>query len=115
MVQAGQNASIAITANGFGNTLTYQWRKNGVPVANGGNVSGATLPTLSFTPALLGDFASYDVQVTAPSACGGGTQVTTSAAAILGVTSPCPADFNADGIVDFFDYLDFVNAFSVGC
>lgn len=25
------------------------------------------------------------------------------------------ADFNADGIVDFFDYLDFVNAFSTGC
>ncbi len=25
------------------------------------------------------------------------------------------ADFNQDGIVDFFDYLDFVDAFSVGC
>jgi hypothetical protein len=25
------------------------------------------------------------------------------------------ADFNADGIVDFFDYLDFVQAFSSGC
>ncbi len=25
------------------------------------------------------------------------------------------ADFNADSIVDFFDYLDFVDAFSVGC
>ncbi len=24
----------------------------------------------------------------------------------------CPADFNADGTVDFFDYLDFVEAFS---
>ncbi len=24
----------------------------------------------------------------------------------------CPADFNQDGIVDFFDYLDFVDAFS---
>ncbi len=24
----------------------------------------------------------------------------------------CPADFNQDGIVDFFDYLDFVAAFS---
>ena len=26
--------------------------------------------------------------------------------------SPCPADFNGDGQVDFFDYLDFVQAFS---
>ncbi|MBU6414260.1 MAG: hypothetical protein KGS45_12400 [Planctomycetes bacterium] len=27
----------------------------------------------------------------------------------------CPADFNQDGVVDFFDYLDFVAAFSSGC
>ena len=27
----------------------------------------------------------------------------------------CDADFNKDGVVDFFDYLDFVDAFSVGC
>ena len=25
------------------------------------------------------------------------------------------ADFNADAIVDFFDYLDFMQAFSTGC
>jgi hypothetical protein len=25
--------------------------------------------------------------------------------------APCPADFNADGSADFFDYLDFVSAF----
>ena len=25
------------------------------------------------------------------------------------------ADFNADGVIDFFDYLDFVDAFSTGC
>ncbi|MBU6413867.1 MAG: hypothetical protein KGS45_10355 [Planctomycetes bacterium] len=27
----------------------------------------------------------------------------------------CSADFNNDGVVDFFDYLDFVAAFSSGC
>jgi hypothetical protein len=27
----------------------------------------------------------------------------------------CPADFNGDGFVDFFDYLDFVAAFEIGC
>ena len=27
----------------------------------------------------------------------------------------CAADFNGDGSVDFFDYLDFVDAFSNGC
>jgi hypothetical protein len=25
------------------------------------------------------------------------------------------ADFNHDGAIDFFDYLDFVDAFSAGC
>ncbi|MDX2147046.1 MAG: hypothetical protein SFZ23_05940 [Planctomycetota bacterium] len=27
----------------------------------------------------------------------------------------CPADFNGDGTVDFFDYLDFVVALDIGC
>jgi hypothetical protein len=30
-------------------------------------------------------------------------------------TAGCDADFNGDGVVDFFDYLDFVAAFSSGC
>ncbi len=25
------------------------------------------------------------------------------------------ADFNGDGVVDFFDHLDFVGEFAVGC
>lgn len=32
-----------------------------------------------------------------------------------GLPETCAADFNGDGVVDFFDYLDFVDAFSVGC
>jgi len=111
IVQAGQNAALAITANGFGNTLTYQWRKNGIAVANGGNISGATSPTLTFTPALSGDTASYDVVVSAP-ACSGGSLVTTSTAAILTVTGTvCPADFNADGTLDPDDLADYITAF----
>jgi len=89
IVQAGQNAAIGITANGFGGTLTYQWLKNGVPVLNGGTISGATSPTISFAPALLSDFASYAVRVTSPDACSVGAQVTTSAPGILGVSDPC--------------------------
>jgi len=87
LVAAGQSAVIAITAIGLGNTLTYQWHKNGTPVANGGNISGATTPTLSFTPTLVGDTASYDVVVSA-TACGE-TRMTTSAAAILSVSDLC--------------------------
>ncbi len=31
-----------------------------------------------------------------------------------GPAIPCPSDFNGDSVVDFFDYLDFVDAFSAG-
>jgi hypothetical protein len=31
------------------------------------------------------------------------------------VPTYCPSDFNKDGVVDFFDYLDFIAAFSTGC
>ena len=33
---------------------------------------------------------------------------------LAGLDAPpfCPADFNRDGTVDFFDYLDFVSAFA---
>jgi hypothetical protein len=29
-------------------------------------------------------------------------------------TGECPPDFNGDGFVDFFDYLDFVEGFEAG-
>jgi len=89
VVPAGQNAALTVAANDFSNTLTYQWRKNGVPMVNDGTISGVTTPTLTFTPALVSDIASYDVLVTGAAACNAGAQVTTSAAAVLAVTDPC--------------------------
>ena len=113
VVPAGQNAALTVAANGFGNTLTYQWRKNGAPIANGGAIAGATTPTLTFTPALVSDTASYDVLVTSPVSCGGGLLVTTSAAGFLAVTgtNPCPIDFNGDGFLDQEDLSGFLAAF----
>ena len=32
-----------------------------------------------------------------------------------GMAASTAFDFNGDAIVDFFDYLDFVDAFSTGC
>lgn len=49
----------------------YQWRRNLLPLSNGGNISGAdddTLRIMNFNP---GDVGSYDVVVT--SVCGGAT------------------------------------------
>jgi microcystin-dependent protein len=40
--------------------------------------------------------------------------LTTTQLAAHSHTVPCAADFNHDGALDFFDYLDFVNAFAQG-
>jgi hypothetical protein len=42
-----------------------------------------------------------------------GTVIYSSPAALT-LLDYCPADFNRDAATDFFDYLDFVDAFSAG-
>lgn len=44
-------------------TLSYTWRRGGVPLANGGRVSGADTNTLTITGLQLVDAGSYDVVV----------------------------------------------------
>src|SRR6185295_13780980 len=44
---AGTLATFTVTAGGT--TPTYQWRKNGANLSNGGNVSGATSSALALT------------------------------------------------------------------
>jgi hypothetical protein len=53
--------------NADGTGLTFEWRKGGMPLANGGNisiVSGANTSTLTINPVGAGDAGSYDVVVT---------------------------------------------------
>lgn len=92
----GQNFMFSVSASGASG---YQWRKNT------SNIGGAVSPSYSIPVLALGDAGSYDVVVS--NSCGS----VTSNAAILEVF--CLADFNRDGGVDFFDYLDFVDAFSL--
>jgi hypothetical protein len=60
---AGQNAGFTVSALGTG-PLVYRWRTNGVPLPNGGNVSGATNSTLTITNLVAGNAANYDVVIT---------------------------------------------------
>jgi hypothetical protein len=100
-VFAGKSVSFHVEATGIG--TVYQWRRNGVPLTDGGRISGATTATLEINRTLLADNGgSYDVVVTA--AC-----AVTSAPAILTVNWRL-GDLNCDGHVDFDDINAFVLA-----
>ncbi|MCK4662341.1 MAG: immunoglobulin domain-containing protein [Bacteroidales bacterium] len=57
----GGNTSFTVTATGT--TLTYQWNKNGVPLVDGGSISGATTNSLSINGLILGDAGVYTCDV----------------------------------------------------
>jgi hypothetical protein len=99
---AGTTATFTVAATGSV-PLTYQWRFNSTNLADGGTISGSGTDTLTISSVVAGDAGSYDCVIS--NAC----NIATSAAANLQI---CAADFNCDGGVDFFDYLDFVAAFS---
>lgn len=69
----GQSATFSVSATSTG-TLTYQWRRSTV------NIAGATMPTLTIDPVVLGSAGTYDCVIT--SSCGG---TATSNGAILTV------------------------------
>lgn len=60
---AATTATFSVIAGGSF-PLSYQWRKNGNPMSNGGNVAGATASTLVLSGVYGADAASYDVVVT---------------------------------------------------
>jgi len=84
--------------------LTYQWRRNLVPLQNGAQVSGVATPTLTLTNVCSGDAGYYDVVLTgegvsepsrlarltvgAPAGVGGGT--TGSPAFTIELAGPNP-------------------------
>ena len=52
----GETTIITVAADG--DNLTYQWRKDGIPLVNGGNISGANGPNLSISNLDLSDQAN---------------------------------------------------------
>jgi hypothetical protein len=55
--------SFIVAANGTG-PLSYQWRKNGTNLVNGGYISGSTTTNLNLASVTLSDAGNYDVVVT---------------------------------------------------
>ncbi|MEJ1971089.1 MAG: ExeM/NucH family extracellular endonuclease [Lacunisphaera sp.] len=58
----GGSAVFTVGASGTA-PLAYQWRKGGVPLADGGSISGSTSAALTISPVGAGDVGSYDVVV----------------------------------------------------
>jgi len=61
-IQAGATATFNVTASG--NNLTYRWLQDGVPLVDGGSISGATTGTLTVASAQLTHSGTYTVLVT---------------------------------------------------
>lgn len=61
-VSTGGNASFTVTAAGTA-PLSYQWRKGGAALPEGGAVTGTTTATLLFTGATAANGGDYDVVV----------------------------------------------------
>jgi hypothetical protein len=83
--------SLSMSANGNGEPLTYQWRKNGVVLTDGGTISGATTANLNISSTVLDDAGYYDVLVRKPGA------IVTSQAAIITVLTPTAANVSVSG------------------
>jgi alpha-tubulin suppressor-like RCC1 family protein len=59
--RATAGGEVVFTVKVSGSGLSYQWRKDGVALVNGGGVSGATAATLVLTGVAARDAGSYDV------------------------------------------------------
>ena len=105
---AGGEAVFSVGATLAEGTLSYQWRRNGVPLG----MPGAQTPVLTINPVNVPDLGSYDCVVS--NSC---AQVITNAVPL----STCPADLangagqpGCDGGVDINDLLYFLSAFESG-
>ncbi|MEI7657493.1 MAG: immunoglobulin domain-containing protein [Phycisphaerae bacterium] len=106
-VDEGQPASFSVVVGG---ATAWQWRRNGVILANGGAISGATGPTLTINPATPADAGNYKCIVTSP--CG--SAASNDAALTVNPAPPCFADFNSDGGIDGDDVVAFYMAWEAG-
>ena len=96
----GTSATFTAAASGSG--LSWQWRRDGVPLTNGGRFSGVASPTLAISGVQLADAGFYSVRVSNAS----GNVL--SADAQLVVSAPlAPAGIGAGLRGTYFDNPDF--------
>ena len=81
ILSTGSNLVLKVIAGG-GSAFTYQWIKDGLPMVEGGNISGATNGTLTLTSLTSLDGGNYAVVITGPS------QTLTSSVTQVAVSTP---------------------------
>jgi FG-GAP-like repeat/Immunoglobulin domain/S-layer homology domain len=89
----GGPVEISISASASAG-LTYQWRKEGVPLSDGGSVSGSQTATLTIDPVSFADAGSYDVVVT--DVCGGSVTSNAAPLAVEFADVPLSSPFHDD-------------------
>ncbi|MFO0973845.1 MAG: hypothetical protein U1A27_10460 [Phycisphaerae bacterium] len=104
----GGPASFSVNASGIG-PLNFLWRRNGVPLADGGVISGAGTPTLNISALSASDLAAYDCVVW--DACGS-TRSDPAAPSVSG--AGCPGDTDGNNMIDGADIQPFVTALLTG-
>lgn len=105
-VAAGGAGTFSVVATGDG--LTYQWRRNGVNLTDGGHFAGTTTPDLTIYPADHSDVATdqngYDVVIT-------GTCNPPATSARVGLTVKATANlvWMGDGAANVWDVATTAN------
>ena len=100
---AGSTVTFSVAASGSP-TLTYQWRKGGVALANGATIAGATAATLTLSNVQSGDAGTYDVVVSngnLPNATSNGALLTVNPAAPAITSQPSPQTVAVGGTAAF--------------
>jgi hypothetical protein len=93
----GDFATFALVASSALGPVTYGWRRDGLPLVNGGAIRGADAATLTIDPVSPADAGSYDCIVSDACQCLAST-------ASAPRTSALPGDFDFSGVVDIADF-----------
>jgi hypothetical protein len=107
-VDIGGRAVLSVAANGT-SPFTYQWRRNGSPLANSSRIAGATTPVLIIQPAVSLDGGMYDCVVSGYCATATTAQAqlvvsTADVGSTAGIAQP-------DGMFNNNDFVAFISLF----
>lgn len=108
-------------SSGGGGGLRFQWLRDGLPLTDGSPGPGSafirgaagTIDATRPLELMLAGLAPADagrISVVLSNACGS----IESDGADLRVPAACPADFNGDSFIDFFDYDEFIRNWTLG-